>query len=72
MSLGWDWQFVAPIKLGDVVRVRFHVASKRESKSRAGWGIFVLPSELINQRDEVVQRGEHRLMIPMRPSNTIN
>jgi acyl dehydratase len=72
MSLGWEWQFVAPIKLGDVVRVRFHVASKRESKSRAGWGILVLPSELINHRDEVVQRGEHRVMIPMRSSNTIN
>jgi acyl dehydratase len=65
MSLGWEWRFVAPIKLGDVVRVRFSVASKRESKSRAGWGILVLPSELINQRDEVVQCGEHRVMIPM-------
>ncbi|MEY2873957.1 MAG: hypothetical protein RLZZ373_1328, partial [Pseudomonadota bacterium] len=28
------------------------------------WGILVLPSELINQRDEVVQRGEHRVMVP--------
>jgi acyl dehydratase len=64
MSLGWEWSFVAPIFLGDVVRVRFYVASKRESKSRPGWGILVLPSELINQRDEVVQRGEHRVMIP--------
>jgi acyl dehydratase len=66
MSLDWEWRFVAPIKLGDVVRVRFHVASKRESKSRSGWGILVLPSELINQRDEVVQSGEHRVMVPMR------
>jgi acyl dehydratase len=64
MSLGWEWSFVAPIFLGDSVRVRFSVASKRESKSRPGWGILVLPSELINQRDEVVQRGEHRVMIP--------
>ena len=66
MSLGWDWRFVAPIKLGDVVRVRFHVGSKRESKSKPGWGIVILPSELINQRDEVVQKGEHRLMLPRR------
>ncbi|WP_043833221.1 MaoC family dehydratase [Muricoccus aerilatus] len=66
MSLGWTWDFVAPIKLGDKVRVRFHVASMRTTK-RPGWGIVVLPSELINQRDEVVQRGEHRLMIPRRP-----
>jgi acyl dehydratase len=68
MSLGWEWRFVAPILLGDVVRVRFSVASKRESKSRSGWGILVLPSELMNQRDEVVQQGEHRVMIPCRAS----
>ena len=36
--------------------------------NEAGWGILVLPSELINQRDEVVQCGEHRVMIPMRSS----
>lgn len=64
MSLGWEWSFVAPIKFGDTVRVRFHVGTKRESKSKPGWGILVLPSELINQRDEVVQKGEHRVMVP--------
>ena len=66
MSLGWEWNFVAPIKLGDTVHVRFRVADKRESRSRPGWGIVILPSELINQRGEVVQKGEHRLMIPKR------
>jgi acyl dehydratase len=30
------------------------------------WGIVVLPSELINQRGEIVQKGEHKLMIPRR------
>ena len=66
MSLGWEWSFIAPIKLGDTLRVRFRVGSKRVSKSRPGWGIVILPSELINQRDEVVHKGEHRLMIPMK------
>jgi acyl dehydratase len=68
MSLGWEWSFVAPIKLGDTVRVKFHVGTKRESKSKPGWGILVLPSELINQRDEVVQMGEHRVMVPKKPA----
>lgn len=68
MSLGWEWSFVAPIKLGDTVHVRFRVASMRESKSKPGWGIVVLTTELINQRGEVVQKGEHRLMIPKRPA----
>jgi acyl dehydratase len=68
MSLGWEWSFVGPIKLGDTVHVKFRVGSKRESRSKPGWGIVILPSELINQRGEVVQKGEHRLMIPRRPS----
>jgi len=66
MSLGWEWSFVAPIKLNDKVHVFFSVGSKRESKSKPGWGIVILPSELINQRGEVVQKGEHRLMLPKR------
>lgn len=68
MSLGWTWDFKLPIKLGDAVRVRFRVGSKREVR-RPGWGIVVLPSELLNQKDEVVQVGEHRLMIPCRPAS---
>ena len=42
--------------------------SLRASNRKPGWGIVVLPSELINQRGEVVQKGEHRLMIPRRPA----
>jgi len=67
MSLGWEWGFVAPIKLGDCVHVQFRVGEARLSNSKPGWGIVILPSELINQRGEVVQKGEHRLMIPRRP-----
>jgi acyl dehydratase len=66
MSLGWTWDFKLPIKLNDTVHVKFRVGSMRLTK-RVGWGIVVLPSELINQRGEVVQLGEHRLMIPRRP-----
>ncbi|PKU22185.1 MaoC family dehydratase [Telmatospirillum siberiense] len=66
MSLGWTWDFRLPIKIGDTVHVKFHVESMR-TVSKPGWGIVVLRSELINQKDEVVQLGEHRLMIPRRP-----
>jgi len=66
MSLGWTWDFILPIKINDRLRVRFRVGSARLSNSRPGWGVVVLPSELINQHDEVVHRGEHRLMIPCR------
>ena len=33
-------------------------------------GIMVLPSRLINQRGEVVQQGEHKLMVRRRPPGT--
>jgi acyl dehydratase/predicted enzyme related to lactoylglutathione lyase len=69
MSLGWEWKFILPIKLNDTVRVKFRVGEKRLSKSREGWGIVILPSELINQNGDIVQSGEHRLMIPLRPKN---
>jgi acyl dehydratase len=40
----------------------------RPSKSKPDWGIVVIPTELINQKGQVVQRGEHRLMVPRRPA----
>jgi acyl dehydratase len=67
MSLGWTWDFLLPIRIGDVLHVKFRVGSMRTSKSKPGWGIVVLPAELINQEGAVVQKGEHRLMIPRRP-----
>jgi len=67
MSLGWSWDFLLPIKINDVLHVKFHVGSLRPSKSKPGWGIVVMPAELINQQGQIVQKGEHRLMVPRRP-----
>lgn len=61
-SLGWTWDFLKPIKVGDRLHVKFRVGSMRTT-SKPGWGIVVLPAELINQDGEVVQKGEHKLMI---------
>jgi acyl dehydratase len=68
MSLGWTWDFLLPIKINDVLHVKFTVSGLRASKSKPQWGIVILPSELINQDGQVVQKGEHRLMIPRRPA----
>ena len=57
MSLGWTWDFVRPIKVNDVLHVKFSVGTLRESRSKPGWGIVVLPSELINQDGVVVLEG---------------
>ena len=66
-SLGWTWDFLLPIKIGDTLHVKFRIGSKRPTK-KPEWGIVVLPCELINQDGEVVQRGEHRLMVLRRPA----
>jgi acyl dehydratase len=66
ISLGWTWDFIAPLKFGDTVHVDFKISSMRTTK-KAGWGILTIPSELINEDGTVIQRGEHRLMIPKRP-----
>ena len=71
MSLGWEWSFVAPIKIDDTCHIEFCVESARESKSRPGWGIVIVPVELINQRGEVVQKGQHRVMVPCRPQASV-
>ena len=70
MSLGWTWDFLLPINIGDTLHVKFRIASMRASKSKPEWGIVVIPTELINQDGRVVQRGEHKLMIPRRPGTS--
>jgi acyl dehydratase len=65
-SLGWTWDFLKPIYAGDEVRLRYRVASMRATR-KPEWGILHIAGELLNQRDEVVQKGEHKVMILRRP-----
>jgi acyl dehydratase len=69
MSLGWTWDFLLPIRIGDALHVRFRIDSMRTTK-KPQWGLVVIGAELVNQRGEVVQRGEHKLMVPRRPQAT--
>jgi len=67
-SLAWNnWNFRKPIRIGDTVRVRWHVTEKRESRSKPGMGIIVEWVELVNQHGDIVQSGEHVSMIRKRP-----
>lgn len=67
VALGWTWNFKGAIRIGDTLQVRFRIAEARPSRSRPEMGILVIAIQLINQRDEVVQEGEHRLMVPRDP-----
>ena len=62
-SLSWNWTFAGPIFLDDTIHVRLRVAQKRASRSKPDRGVVALGLEVLNQRGEVVQRGENRLMV---------
>lgn len=60
-SLYWNYKFTGPILIGDTIRIRVKIASKRETK-KPDRGIVVEYITMVNQRGEVVQEGEHGLM----------
>ena len=62
-SLEWNWKFTGPIMLGDTVHVKIRINKMRESKSKPDRGIICEGGQMINQRGEIVQEGEHSLMI---------
>jgi len=66
-SLKWNWKFTGPIMLGDTVHVKIRINKMRESKSKPDRGIIVEGGQMINQRGEAVQEGEHSLMIWRKP-----
>lgn len=66
-SLFWNYKFTGPILMGDTIRVRVKVQSKRETK-KSDRGIVVEYVTMLNQRNEVVQEGEHGLMIWRKPT----
>ncbi len=63
--LGLTWNFKAALKFGDTISVRQRVIEKRET-SKIDRGILRMAISVINQRGEVVQEGEHTLMMMRR------
>lgn len=60
--LGMTWDLRGPVKIGDTIHVRQRVASKRETK-KPTTGIVNFHVEIVNQRNEVVQEGEWKIMM---------
>lgn len=60
--LGMTWDLKGPIKIGDTIRVEQKVTGKRETKKHTQ-GIVLFHVALVNQRDEVVQEGEWKIMM---------
>ncbi len=60
--LGLEWKFRAPVHIGDAVRVRVRVKRKRTMPGYHG-GLVTLAVSILNQRDEVVQRGTWNVLV---------
>jgi len=67
--LGVTWNFKGPIRFGDTIKVRLRIAEKRDT-SKPDRGIVKHFVELVNQKGEVVQDGEHILMVRRRRQAT--
>lgn len=53
---GLEWKFVRPVFIGDTVRLRVTV-EETKAMARLGGGLVSFKMEVLNQKDEVVQRG---------------
>jgi acyl dehydratase len=59
------WRFVAPVRIGDTIRVVSEVTELRPS-SKSDRGVMVQRVEVVNQDDAVVNEGELVLLIRRR------
>ncbi len=62
--MGLSWKFVKPIFIGDTIRLRVRLNKKRAISPEAG--MVVIDAEVVNQRDEVTQKGEWTVLVKRR------
>ena len=60
--LNLEWKFKKPIFIGDTIAVRARV-TRTKAMRRLGGGIVVFDMALINQREEVVQKGQWTVLV---------
>ena len=63
--VGLRWKFKAPIKIGDTIRLRARVRTKRDV-GKPDRGLVTVERTVVNQRGEVVQEGETDLLVEKR------
>jgi 3-hydroxybutyryl-CoA dehydratase len=57
-----EWKFSRPVFIGDRVRVQAEVA-QRKAMPRLGGGAVIFALKVLNQDDEVVQRGKWNVLV---------
>ncbi|KQT44570.1 dehydratase [Aureimonas sp. Leaf454] len=62
-----DWRFVGPIFFGDTIFVNYVISDLRDSRSKHDQAIATFDVELVNERDEVLQKGRKALLLSKTP-----
>lgn len=60
----FDLHILRPVHVGDTIRCRVRVAGKRPMKEA---GVVVEQRQMVNQRGDVVQESEYKLLVARRP-----
>jgi 3-hydroxybutyryl-CoA dehydratase len=63
-----EWKYGVPIKIGDTIHVRAEVAEKK-AFPRLGGGAVTFNVEVLNQRDEITQRGTWTMLVKLLPAD---
>ena len=66
--IGLEWKFRGPVLMGDTVRARVEVRKKRSMPKLDG-GLVFLDVLVLNQRDEVVQKGTWNALLRSVPDS---
>ncbi len=65
---GLEWKFQRPVFIGDTIRLRVTVEEKKDMR-RVGGGLVIFKMEVINQKNEVCQRGTWEILCKMQENN---
>lgn len=62
-----EWKFVGPIFIGDTIFVNYRIVELRDSKSKPAQAIANFAVEIVNQNEEIVQKGTKALLVSKVP-----
>ncbi len=62
-----DWRFTGPIFVGDTIFVNYRIGELRDSRSNPAQAIATFDVEVVNQDEQVVQRGRKALLLSKVP-----
>ena len=63
------WKFVGPIFIGDTIHLNITFSHKK-AMPRLGMGLITFEVAIVNQKDEVVQKGQWKVLIQSQDAKT--